>query len=393
MKKSKKKLLSIFTAMALSTSMFTGALAADDDIQIVINGTELHITEDDTKPFIEDGRTLVPMRAIFEAFGADVDWDEETKTVTSESDYGIIRMQVGNDIIEINGEEVTVDVPAKIVDGRTVVPVRVIAEGLNKIVEWDSDAGIISITDVETEEIPNLDKTEPEIEENKPINIADLHSSIQKETDSPDWVKNLPSAKDEKTTQLFVVAGLGMDKTTATISMHERNENGEWKQILSTPGYVGKNGLCLDADHAEGCGQTPIGVYHFNKAFGIADDPGCELEYVKVTDDTYWSGDQKDGMRYNEMVDINNYPDLDKENSEHIVDYEYQYQYCLNISFNDDGTKGRGSAIFLHCLGPVKPYTGGCVAVPENLMKMIMQRVHEDCVVVIDTVDNLNATL
>jgi L,D-peptidoglycan transpeptidase YkuD (ErfK/YbiS/YcfS/YnhG family) len=163
-------------------------------------------------------------------------------------------------------------------------------------------------------------------------------------------------------------------------------------QILSTPGYVGKNGLCLDADHVEGCGQTPVGVYGFNKAFGIAPDPGCAMEYIQVDDDIYWSGDMRDGMRYNEMVNINDYPDLDMENSEHIVDYEYQYQYCLNISFNDDGTAGRGSAIFLHCFGPVKPYTGGCVAVPEYIMVQIMQRVDPDCVVVIDTVDNLNVT-
>ena len=217
-----------------------------------------------------------------------------------------------------------------------------------------------------------------------------LHASIQVETDSPDWVKNLPEAKDSNTKQLFVVAGMGEDKTTATISMHERDKDGNWKQILSTPGFVGLNGLCADEDHVEGCGQTPMGIYHFNKACGIADDPGCSIPYVKVTDDTYWSGDND--THYNEMIDIKDYPDLDMENSEHIVDYEYQYQYCLNISFNEDGTAGRGSAIFLHCFGPLKPYTGGCVAVPENIMKLIMQNVDEDCVVVIDTFENMGGS-
>ena len=80
------------------------------------------------------------------------------------------------------------------------------------------------------------------------------------------------------------------------------------------------------------------------------------------------------------------------DDSEHIVDYEYQYQYCLNISFNEDGTPGRGSAIFLHCFGPAKPYTGGCVAVPENIMRMIMQQVLPECVVVIDTFENLGGS-
>ena len=218
-----------------------------------------------------------------------------------------------------------------------------------------------------------------------------IHASIQHVTDSPEWVANLPAAQDENVTQLFVVAGIGMDKTTASVSMHERAEDGSWKQILSTPGFVGKNGLCLDEEHAEGCAQTPIGVYHFNKAFGIAADPGCAIPYVQVDDNTYWSGDPD--RQYNQMVDIRDVPELVMDDSEHIVDYEYQYQYCLNISFNEDGTPGRGSAIFLHCLGPAKPWTGGCVAIPENIMKLVMQNVREDCVVCIDTLEGMGGSL
>ena len=214
-----------------------------------------------------------------------------------------------------------------------------------------------------------------------------LHASIQHVTDSPAWVADLPAAKDEAVTQLFVVAGLGMDKTTATISMHQRDEAGNWKQTLSTPGFVGLNGLCLDEDHREGCAQTPAGTYHFNKAFGIAPDPGCAIPYIQVDDNTYWSGDPD--RQYNQMVDIRDVPELLMDDSEHIVDYWYQYQYCLNISFNEEGTPGRGSAIFLHCFGPVKPWTGGCVAGPENIMLRIMRNVQEDCVVVIDTAENL----
>ena len=221
-------------------------------------------------------------------------------------------------------------------------------------------------------------------------NLDGLHSNNQHVTDSPAWVMNLPVAQDKAVTQLFVVAGLGIDKTTATISMHQRDEDGNWKQILSTPGFVGLNGLCQDADHREGCAQTPIGIYHFNKAFGIAVDPGCAIPYIQVDDNTYWSGDPD--RQYNQMVDIREVPELVMDDSEHIVDYEYQYQYCLNISFNEEGTPGRGSAIFLHCFGPLKPYTGGCVALPENLMKLVMQTVQEDCVVVIDTLENLGGS-
>ena len=221
-------------------------------------------------------------------------------------------------------------------------------------------------------------------------NLDGLHSNNQHVTDAPAWVMNLPVAQDKAVTQLFVVAGLGIDKTIATISMHQRDEDGNWKQILSTPGFVGLNGLCQDADHREGCAQTPIGIYHFNKAFGIAVDPGCAIPYIQVDDNTYWSGDPD--RQYNQMVDIREVPELVMDDSEHIVDYEYQYQYCLNISFNEECTPGRGSAIFLHCFGPLKPYTGGCVALPENLMKLVMQTVREDCVVVIDTLENLGGS-
>lgn len=209
---------------------------------------------------------------------------------------------------------------------------------------------------------------------------AALHADTQPRADSPAWVAALPAAQES--TQLFVVAGIGMDKTTGFVSMHQKDETGAWKQLLSTPGFVGKNGLCADADHREGCAQTPVGVYRFNKAFGIAADPGCAIPYVQVDGDAYWSGDPD--RHYNQMVDIRDVPDLLLDDSEHILDYDLQYQYCLNISFNEEGTPGRGSAIFLHCFGPQKPWTGGCVAVPENIMKRIMQTVRPDCVVVID---------
>jgi len=207
---------------------------------------------------------------------------------------------------------------------------------------------------------------------------------------SPEWVRNLSEAKDPGTTQLLIVAASGMNKTTAKVSMHERDEDGDWIQVLSVDGYVGKNGMVKDSERKEGCGKTPIGVYYFTTAFGIADDPGCKIPYIKVTKDLYWSSDMREGMHYNEMVSINDYPDLDKKNSEHLIDYTKAYQYCLNISFNEECTPGRGSAIFLHCTGNNK-YTAGCVAVPKDTMVKIMKRVDPFCVVVIDTKDNLGA--
>ena len=206
---------------------------------------------------------------------------------------------------------------------------------------------------------------------------------LAKAPDSPEWVNGLGDAKNAE--QMFVVAVVG--QTTAYVSMHEKDASGIWKEIMTTPGYIGKYGL---GKTKEGDGMTPVGDFHFNYAFGIADDPGCALDYHKVTADDYWSGDVRDGYSYNQMISIRDLPDLNVDDCEHIVDYDVHYQYCLNISYNEDCVPGKGSAIFLHCLGPYKPYTGGCVAIPKDQMIRVMQNVKENCIVVIDSLQNIS---
>ena len=221
---------------------------------------------------------------------------------------------------------------------------------------------------------------------NKYIRAADPDQEAAfvaaKREPSPDWVSKLEAA--ETVNQIFLVAAVG--SSTAYISMHERDQKKNWKEIFSTPGFIGKNGLFKTK---EGDGKTPVGSFHFNRAFGIEDDPGCAISYHKVTEDDYWSGDQREDHHYNELVSIKDIPDLNREESEHIIDFTCEYQYCLNISWNEGGKAGKGSAIFLHCLGACKPYTGGCIAIPRDKMVTAMKNVKEDCLVVIDTLKNL----
>ena len=209
------------------------------------------------------------------------------------------------------------------------------------------------------------------------------------DVESPEWVAGLEAAKDAD--QMLVVAAFSPEATDAWISLHEKQSDGSWHMVMTTPGFIGKNGL---GKTKEGDAKTPTGVFHFNRAFGIADDPGCAIPYVKVDQDTYWSGDPREGFHYNELVNLKDLPDLDVESgdSEHIIDYIYHYQYCLNISYNEEGTPGLGSAIFLHCFGPAKPFSGGCVAIPEDYMKFVMQRVDEKTAVVIDSYETLAGT-
>ena len=271
-----------------------------------------------------------------------------------------------------------------------------ISEGKAAAMQWAVGAGVIEGTP-DGNLLPRSTLTRAQaaamlMRLHAALNGADRAKEIQGsyrgiDVASPDWVGALDAAKDAQ--QLLIVAALSADATDAWISLHEKQSDGSWHMVMTTPGFIGKNGL---GKTREGDAKTPVGVFHFNRAFGIADDPGCAIPYVKVDEDTYWSGDPREGYHYNELVSLRDLPGLDLESgdSEHIIEYIYHYQYCLNISYNEDGTPGLGSAIFLHCLGPVKPYTGGCVAIPEDHMRYVMQKVDGGTAVVIDTFEALS---
>ncbi|MCC8159902.1 MAG: hypothetical protein LIO53_01040 [Oscillospiraceae bacterium] len=91
-------------------------------------------------------RTMVPLRAIFEALGASVDWDGDTRTVTSVKGDITVKLTIGENAIYKNGEAKELDVAGQIVDDRTLVPVRAIAESFDSDVAWDADTQTVTIT-------------------------------------------------------------------------------------------------------------------------------------------------------------------------------------------------------------------------------------------------------
>lgn len=95
---------------------------------------------------IKNGRTLVPLRAIFEAMGATVDWNDSTKTVTSKLGSTTIQLTIGSNILYKNGTAVALDVPAQLINGYTMVPARAVAEAFGADVDWDGDTQTVYIT-------------------------------------------------------------------------------------------------------------------------------------------------------------------------------------------------------------------------------------------------------
>jgi len=117
---------------------------ATDEIRVIVNGTALTF---DQPPIIQDGRTLVPLRAIFEALGAEVQWEQQTQTVTATRGDIVVTMRIGSNILNRNGAQTTLDVPAQIVSGRTLVPARAVAESFGADVGWDAATRTVTITE------------------------------------------------------------------------------------------------------------------------------------------------------------------------------------------------------------------------------------------------------
>lgn len=113
------------------------AFTSDDWIlttNITYNGNKI---DSDVPPYVKDGRTLAPIRAILEALGMTVSWDGATQTATAVKADITINVTINSNIAIVNGEQKTLDVPAEITNGRTFVPVRFFGEALGMTVDWD----------------------------------------------------------------------------------------------------------------------------------------------------------------------------------------------------------------------------------------------------------------
>lgn len=138
MKQSMLMLSAFITALTV-----TPVYCINDEIQVTIDGAPLIF---DVPPQIVDDRTLVPMRAIFEALGAEVEWDSSTRTVTSEKDDTVVKMTIGSADMLVGTKTVKLDVPPQIIDDRTLVPVRAVAESFGADVDWNSSTRTVVIT-------------------------------------------------------------------------------------------------------------------------------------------------------------------------------------------------------------------------------------------------------
>lgn len=120
----------------------TNSIVKSDVISVFVNDEKVNF---DVNPMLINNRTMVPVRAIFEALGATVTWNNDTQTAQGTFENTIIEITIGKRYLLKDGNRVELDSPAVVISGRTLVPVRAIAESLDCAVNWYGETQVVEI--------------------------------------------------------------------------------------------------------------------------------------------------------------------------------------------------------------------------------------------------------
>ena len=145
--------LTLVMGLVVSSIAFgsEGSAAVSDEISVTVGGSYISF---DVPPRIIDGTTMLPVRLALEPLGAEFAWDEKSQTVTVRANGKTIVLTIGAETAVVDGANKPLMKPAMIIDGRTLIPIRFVAEELGYGVDWDNDTRtvIISFDDDETDD-------------------------------------------------------------------------------------------------------------------------------------------------------------------------------------------------------------------------------------------------
>jgi len=114
-----------------------------DEVTVVVEGQRINFP--DQNPIIVSDRVLIPVRGVFESLGFDVGWNDNTQTVTLSGNNQVVVIPIGSTTFTTNNVNRALDVPAQIINGRTMLPIRFISESAGYVVEWDGATRTVSI--------------------------------------------------------------------------------------------------------------------------------------------------------------------------------------------------------------------------------------------------------
>lgn len=144
----KRSLTTAFLALSLLTTLFlVPANASAKTVSVTLNGTPIAYDSNYGYPFLDNvGRTQVPFRLTLEQFGCSVSWDKKTSTAIAQKEGTTVKVPLGQYYIVANGKKVPTDTCAVLVGGRTYLPIRAVLEAFGASVSWDNVNQCVVVT-------------------------------------------------------------------------------------------------------------------------------------------------------------------------------------------------------------------------------------------------------
>jgi len=187
----KKKVLTLGMALLLVFALIPTMTVFANEIGVTVNGQPVNI--EGQQPVIVDGRTLVPVRAVFEHLGFVVEWNAETQTAMITRGNDIILITIGSAEFTTNGTSHMFDVQAQIIGGSTMVPIRLPLESVGYSLDWNTATSTVIITSGEASAA-----TQPIGQISTSDRIRQFHSSLVWIADTMDrWAGELDMTIDE----------------------------------------------------------------------------------------------------------------------------------------------------------------------------------------------------
>ena len=182
LEKSMKRIVVMLLALFMTAFLNIAVFAQETlEVTLIIDG---HKLETDVAPILESNRTLVPVRALFESINAKVSWEQQTQKVTIEYGGKEIILFVDSTVAIVDNLYKELDVPAKLVNSRTLIPVRFVSESLGFKVDWEQETRTVR------------------------IDTKNKNEDKEKEPEKSNVLSNVEIKVGEKTTQI-VIKGVG----------------------------------------------------------------------------------------------------------------------------------------------------------------------------------------
>jgi hypothetical protein len=228
----KNRLFAFLLAITIIFSLFPASVAADNDnaIKVFYIGEEIPFP---VPPQIISNSTMVPMRTIFETFGYNISWDADTKTVTAENADYLITITIGSPNATVNTTDYTLDTPAVLVNGSTLVPLRFIGEASGYLVSWNGADKSVHIEYSEEQKAALEDLKASYIDELTYVkkNLPALHKNLFALLKQADFnsemdalIKDVPNLTEDeiKFKLMTIINSVGDSHTSASLDTYSR---------------------------------------------------------------------------------------------------------------------------------------------------------------------------